>query len=190
MKKHEVFEKEINIIKNPKYKESLIKLLDLVPDYFYEVAASSTGKYHPEYTTGKGGLVRHTKAVFYIGREILSIEAVRSKYTEDEIDLMLISMLLHDCLKHGKTYNEYSKFEHPLLAASFVEENKGITSFNDKEIDFIKKAISSHMGEWNTNKYSDVVLPKPKTKYEVLVHMCDYLASRKFIEIDFSKIGE
>ena len=38
--------------------DALIKL----PDYFFHVAASSTGKYHPAYALGEGGLVRHTKA--------------------------------------------------------------------------------------------------------------------------------
>ena len=45
--------------------------------------------------------------------------------------------------------------------------------------------IESHMGEWNTNSYSNVVLPLPITKHQKFVHMCDYLASRKFINVKF-----
>ena len=55
------------------------------------------------------------------------------------------------------------------------------------EIKFLINAIASHMGQWNTNSYSDVVLPKPKTKYQIFVHMCDYLASRKFINVEFDE---
>ena len=41
------------------------------------------------------------------------------------------------------------------------------------------------MGPYNTNAYSDVVLPIPKNKYQKFVHMCDLLASRKFLDIKF-----
>ena len=41
------------------------------------------------------------------------------------------------------------------------------------------------MGEWNESKRSSVVLPKPETDIQKFVHMCDYLASRKDIEVLF-----
>ena len=50
---HEIFNKEINYIKNKRIKNSLITMLDKLPDYFYEVPASSTGKYHPSFSLGK-----------------------------------------------------------------------------------------------------------------------------------------
>ena len=43
------------------------------------------------------------------------------------------------------------------------------------------------MGPWNTSQYSDVVLPIPKAPMEKFVHMCDYLASRRFILLEFDK---
>lgn len=43
------------------------------------------------------------------------------------------------------------------------------------------------MGKWNTNNYSDVVLPLPLTLTQKLVHMCDYLASRKQINFNFDE---
>ena len=55
----------------------------------------------------------------------------------------------------------------------------------EKEIELLVGMISSHMGEWNTNQYSDVVLPIPSNKYEKMVHMCDMLASRKFLDVKF-----
>jgi len=45
--------------------------------------------------------------------------------------------------------------------------------------------IETHMGEWNTNPYSNVILPLPNNKYQKFVHMCDFLASRKFVNINF-----
>ena len=49
----------------------------------------------------------------------------------------------------------------------------------------IRDNVASHMGKWNTNDYSDVILPLPLTLTQKLVHMCDYLASRKYLNIKF-----
>ena len=43
--KAKVFTTEINYIKNDRIKESLVNLINLIPDYFFTEAASSTGKY-------------------------------------------------------------------------------------------------------------------------------------------------
>ena len=163
-----VFNKEITYIKNPKYRENAKKLIELLPDYFYEVAASSTGKYHPEFALGEGGLVRHTKVAVKLAYELANNEVIGYSFTDDEKDLMIIALIMHDGLKHGK-----------------VKENKDKTTFTDSEIEFLANVISSHMGIYNTNPYSDVVLPIPHNKYQRFVHMCDFLASRKFLDVKF-----
>ena len=43
------------------------------------------------------------------------------------------------------------------------------------------------MGRFNTSEYSDVILPIPKTPEQKFVHMCDFLASRKVINIEFDQ---
>ena len=183
--KKELFKKELSYIKNEEYLKNAEILLDLLPDYFFEVAASSTGKYHPKFALGEGGLVRHTKVAVKIADTLLN-SMIGDVFTAREKDLMLISLMLHDGLKHGKLKEKYTKFDHPLIAANFVCENKDKTSFNDKDIEFICHVISSHMGPYNTNPYSDVVLPIPKDKYQKFVHMCDLLASRKFLNVEFN----
>ena len=69
MDKKEVFKREVNYLKNERYRENANKLIELLPDYFFEVPASSTGKYHPAFSLGDGGLVRHTKAAVRIAYE-------------------------------------------------------------------------------------------------------------------------
>ena len=184
-KKTDAFKSEINYIKNDKYKKGAKELIDLLPDYFFEVAASSTGKYHPSFSLGDGGLLRHTKALVRIGVELMDNKSLNHKFTDDEKDLLIISMIMHDGLKHGREYSKYTKFEHPLIVCDYIKENKDKLSLNNDEIDFICKVIASHMGQWNTSDYSDVVLPLPKDKYQRFVHMCDFLASRKFLDIKF-----
>ena len=41
------------------------------------------------------------------------------------------------------------------------------------------------MGQWNTDKKTDTELPKPNNKFARMVHVADYLASRKCITMDF-----
>lgn len=181
----DTFNKELTYIKNPKYRDNAKKLIELLPDYFYEVAASSTGKYHPAFALGEGGLVRHTKVAVKIAYELANNEVIGYSFTSDEKDLMIIALIMHDGLKHGKVKEKYVRFDHPILMANYIKENKDKTTFTDNEIEFLSNVISSHMGIYNTNPYSDVVLPVPHNKYQRFVHMCDFLASRKFLDVKF-----
>lgn len=185
--KIECFNTEINYIKNKDYVEDFKTLINLIPDYFFEVPASSTGKYHPKFSLGEGGLFRHTKAAVKIARELLNDPCIGDKYTEKEKDLMLIALTMHDSVKSGIPKEQYTRFDHPLLASKLIKENKdNLKNIKDKELDLICRVIESHMGPWNTHPYTkEEVLPVPKDKYENFVHMCDYLASRKFLEVSF-----
>ena len=185
MEKSNYFKKELNYIKDEKIKESCETMLNLLPDYFFQIPASSTGKYHPEFTLGDGGLVRHVKAAVRIAYELLSNPSIGGKYTSKEQDLMIMTLILHDGLKSGLTHNRYTQFDHPTLIKNYIIENKDKLKLSDKEIDFVAKAIESHMGPWNKDYNGNEVLPVPKTKYENFVHMCDFLASRKFLDIKF-----
>jgi len=187
MEKSKYFERELNYIENKNIQEKAKKLIEELPDYFFEVAASSTGKYHPSYALGEGGLLRHTKAAVRFAYELLQDPSIGNKYTTQEKDLMLIALMVHDGLKHGIIKDKYTKFEHPILIANLIEEKGEKLGFSKEDIAFLKAAISSHMGPWNTNAYSEVVLPVPKTKYENFVHMCDYLASRKCFSLSFDQ---
>lgn len=185
MEKEKVFYKELNYIKNNKYKENAIALINLLPDYFFEVPASSTGKYHPSFALNDGGLVRHTKVAVRIAQELFNDESISGAYSNNEKDLMLIALILHDGLKSGFEKSEYTNFDHPILVSNFIKDNKDKLTFNDKELEFLRTGIESHMGPWNTSNYSEVILPKPEMRHQRFIHMCDYLASRKFLDVKF-----
>lgn len=184
--KSDVFNKELSYIKSDRLRESVKVLLNMLPDYFYEIAASSTGKYHPAFSLGDGGLVRHTKVAVRIARELFNDASLFTSYTDDEKDLLIMSLLLHDGLKEGLIKEKYVRFDHPLLMADFIKDNASKTQITEKEVHIMTTSIASHMGPWNTNEpYSSVVLPLPKNKYEQFIHMCDYLSSRKFLDVKF-----
>ncbi len=188
--KSEKFKTELGYIQDSRLKKSAEILTKNLPDYFYRVAASSTGKYHPAFSLGDGGLLRHTKAAVKIAKSLLDDPIFGDKYTKSEKDLMIIALILHDGIKHGFIEDKYTMSNHPLLAVEFIEKNKDKTEFEEEEIKFICDCIKSHMGPWNTDYLTgEEILPKPHTKYQNFVHMCDYLASRKFLDIKF-KNGE
>ena len=183
-----VFEKEYLYIVNNDLKEDAKLLVGGLPDYFFKVDASSTGKYHPKYAAGDGGLTRHVKSACKFANELLLNPIIGKPYTQREKDLIIIALLIHDGLKYGKKEKEnYTRFDHPILASEYAKELKDKLNMSDEELEKMSSAVASHMGPWNTNSYSDVVLPIPKAPIEKFVHMCDYLASRRFINLDFDE---
>lgn len=185
MNKKEVFKKELSYIKSNHFRENAEILLELLPDYFFEIPASSTGKYHPSFSLGDGGLIRHVKAAMKIAYDILENDSIGYVFTSDEKDMILIALMLHDGVKEGIPQGKYTIFDHPIVVANLIRENKDQTTLTDSEVNLIAEMIESHMGQWNTNPYSKVVLPKPKNKYQKFVHMCDFLSSRKYLDIKF-----
>lgn len=179
--KTDYFLDELEYIKDINIRKSAEIMINKIPDYFFKIEAASTGKYHPLYACGEGGLLRHTKAVAKIANELFGIY----KFEERKKDLIIMACIMHDSLKKGLNESQYTLWEHPILASNFIKDNKDELFLKDDDINFICPLIASHMGRFNISKYSDIILPLPKTPEEKFVHMCDYLASRKVININF-----
>lgn len=185
MNREELFLDELSYIKDEDLSEALLNIINLLPDYWFSEAASSTGKYHPEYALGKGGLLRHSKAAMRIGYELLNNPCIGDKYTDREKDLMLMSLLVHDGLKLGMPQEKYTRFDHPILMGKFILDKKDEIGLSLDDAIFMNDVIKTHMGPWITDYDGNEVLEKPKTKYQNFVHMCDFLASRKCILVPF-----
>lgn len=185
MNKLKYFEKEIGYIKNETYKEDVKYLINLLPDYFFLIPASSTGKYHPKFATGKNGLLKHTKVAVKIAYDLF--ETVNN-FTDDDKDLIIMALILHDGLKKGLVEETYTRFDHPLLISNLIMENTKNLKMNIDDVRKLCSMIESHMGKYNTNKFSNVELPIPKNEINRYVHRCDYLASRKYLNVKFIKL--
>lgn len=184
MRKTDYFKEEINYIKDEDNRKDLKKLINLLPDYFFIVPASSTGKYHPEFALGEGGLYRHTKAVAKIAMELLEIE---DRFTDKDKDLIIMASVMHDGFKYGIKKAEYTKFEHPLIASKVIMENKNKLLMNIDDLRRLCSMIESHMGKFNKDYSGNDILPLPRNELERFLNRCDYLASRKFLGIKFDK---
>lgn len=179
-RKLEIFRKELDLIEDGRLRNFADKMIVRLPDYFFEIPASSTGKYHPNYALGKGGLVRHTKAAVGIAKELFKCNSIHS-YTQQQKDIIIIALLLHDGLKNGLKNQRYTMTEHPLEMVNFIKSQQDcVDLLTNEELRVICNCIASHMGEWNKDyRTQKEVLPKPQKGIEKFVHICDYLASRK-----------
>lgn len=163
-------------------------LIAQLPDYFFHVAASSTGKYHPAYTNGDGGLLRHTKAAVRIAMELMRLEMY--SYIKESKDEILIALMIHDGWKHGPqtedgSYQQYSDQSHARICAEWLNNcSKAIPTF-EPYFTKIANLVLTHMGQWNVNGHTgEIFAPKPQTQEQCFVHLCDYLASRKCLEFN------
>lgn len=183
------FRHEIDWIQNSQIKSFAEHAVSKLPEYFFRVAASSTGKYHPSYALGEGGLVRHTKAAVALAKDLLGLE-MYGKYTPDECDLILVALILHDGFKHGATESRYTLASHPTDCTEQIKAFDWEQYLTKEQFDVLCSCIASHMGQWNTDyRTKKEILPKPKTAMEKFVHQCDYLASRKYLEVNFEAIN-
>lgn len=196
----------LDVFKIPEIKEIVNDVIINTPTLYFGASTSSTGKYHPLATNGVMGLVKHSVAVMLIAQDLFRNDVIMSVFglndlSELDKEIILAACLLHDNAKYGaeddmlySNKKVYTNNEHPRLvseiakkAGLFDSENKNLVLYVYK----ILNLIETHMGQWTNveNKYdkTPVVNPEPlevpKTGKEKFVHLCDYMASRKTMDV-------
>ncbi len=153
------------------------RVLEKADDANAENPASSSGKYHPVSDMGHGGNVRHSILV----AEIAKIMMRADPYYDEEFhrEIVIASCILHDICKYKSEDTSHTQFEHATLAADLISET-GKESKDYALISFlIAKNVATHMGRWNTSKYSSVELPKPHDEEQKLIHLADLISANK-----------
>jgi len=182
--REKVFKKELSYINNDRIHDIVLDIISLMPDYFFTIPASSTGKYHPKYALGDGGLVRHTKAAVSIARDLFTVTSLWwGELNQEEKDFVIGALIVHDGWKSGVIQSKYTLHEHPEIARDVIEDIDFKSSDDKMVAGTIADLVRSHMGQWNTHSKSDIALLLPITKLQKFVHLCDYLASRKTLEV-------
>lgn len=179
MQNYEFFKREIaNITDEQKRHFVEWYLQTKVGAWFWESGASASGRFHPVFTKGKGGLVKHTRAACMILEELLILNTY-AYMSEEYKDYARVALILHDTCKYGTSDEENHDCyrEHGRLAADKVAE-AWEEYFNFPCSDFLYHAITSHMGQWVENRED-----KPFTSIDRVVHLADYIASRSFLDI-------
>ena len=177
MNKSKHFEREIKLIKNEDYQKFIEHYLETyVPDYFWEIGASSSGKYHPQFSQGVGGLVRHTKAVVMFAEELLRMSSYMYM-SEEHKDYVIMACIVHDTCKYGMCIYDKELYKDHAKNASALVNEAWYDYFGINASEFFLSAIRCHMGQWSERE------DKPFTNIDRCVHMADYMASRNFIDI-------
>lgn len=192
------FRGTFKLINNEKIKNFVKWVTVNAPDYFFEIPASSTGKYHPKYSLGEGGLLRHTLGAIVFANHLFPLY----DFNQLEQDLIIASLIIHDMAKNGIEIldngqvvqeSDYTVAKHPLIICEYVEylyknsdevDDDIIYIFKEGYWDIIKSNVQSHMGQWNKDKAGNEILPKPSSSSEVFTHLCDFLSSRKNILVE------
>lgn len=174
-----LFKTEIEKIQSEEYRNFITYYLEeRTPKYFFSTGASSSGKFHPTFSQGEGGLVRHTKAVVMFAETLLELSSY--KYLNDEYkDYVYMACILHDTVKYGFE-DEINAEDYATHAenAAFNVSRAWFDFFGYTCPEFLTLAIKAHMGQWSTCRDD-----RPFTTIDRVVHLADYLASRKFIDI-------
>lgn len=179
---------------------------------FFTVPASSTGKYHPDFANGDGGLVRHTVAVVEIADTLGELH----EFTARQRSIVVIAALLHDACKYAarvgvERWGAYSTKPHGEIAFLELSENwlpeyrsimdsgaAGISPITDEDAESLAIAfegVRDHMVQWaavtgagKPVDRSPVDRPLPrfsKARGAVrVVAIADYLASRREFSIE------
>jgi len=174
------FMAEVDKIVDSTLKETALKIVEDVPEYFWNLPASSTGKYHPQCDLGAGGLVRHSIMTAIIAYDLVIAE-IFVEDTQINRDLAIFTGLFHDILKYGEN-STFTEFTHPIMSGIFVKDRLKSSNVNEDLSKIICNAIYSHMGKWNTSNYNPgIKLDVPITSFQKLIHTADYMSSRTYI---------
>lgn len=166
-------------IQNIQLRDTVIKYFqDVVPEYFWTVPASLSGKYHSCFDAGKGGLVRHTRMCVMVADELIRLD----RFSVVNADLLCAAMLMHDSFKNGSSGSHYHA-DHPRLAADAWTAFAHDVKLPKTIIDPIRYAIAWHSGQWSgpsTRENFD----KPKEYSSIIecAHLADYIASRNIFD--------
>ena len=176
---NELLSYEVAQIDDYDIREFVKMTLDNVDPIHRIKPASSTGKYHPKYASGEGGLIRHIKVV--VQNVIELIRATPA--VESEKDELIAAAILHDMWKYpeGRDH-EFTAFDHPALGGQWCK---------DHGFDTIGRLIAAHQGIWTTSRQMPGFENEQPRKFdEWVLHFADLMASRAYLACDFDELGD
>jgi hypothetical protein len=173
----------LGLINNLSIRAYVQRCLEVAPVYFWMIPASSSGKYHPAWAVTESGLLRHTVLTAYLANEL----ARTFSLDDNEREIAVAAALLHDTLKYGIDYDKRYHDMHSYLPRNYYDKDKKVPcNLTDEQFEGIFGAVESHMGSLLTGEWNPVRRVYPQTPVEQVVHLADYVASRKKIEfVDF-----
>jgi hypothetical protein len=174
-------------ITNPRIKQATLKCLENAPEYFWKTPASITGKYHPQWALGEGGLIRHTLAIVDVGINMARYDVE----VEPQTFITIVpACILHDITKYGINDTPeslesdpqlYWYKNHHITGATFCRSvwynnvfpagNSNNGSYADETLWLeVCNLIVGHAGRWGI---------KPVSKTGWVLHLSDLAVSTR-----------
>lgn len=179
-----LFKSELELIGKDSIREFTKACIKAAPDYvFVDCPSSSSSKFHPIEELSGDGTVLHTKKVC-----ALAYELSRAFDCEQYRDQVCAAALLHDLAKQALVKSGHTVKEHPQIMAKLVFDvyEKEFKGKLDKESAvIIYSCVNYHYGPWSSQD-----IHKPMVDYtltELCVYIADYVASKRFIHIDYKR---
>lgn len=164
--------KELDLIQSKEKRRKLENILRTSAYKNISGETSSTGKYHPSFSQGEFGLSRHTKAVVKL------VMVICDAFPELDQDTLVIAAIAHDAFKYKSDNDQYTSKYHALDAAEILQQN----GLHEEA-----RLVSKHMGRWDVARDKSGRTKNPEKFDEKMLHLADYIASKKFIHINFDK---
>ena len=184
MNKSDVFSNFLDSFETSELKLYCKDMIEISPDYIWEIPASTSFKYHNATQCQPGGQLYHILMACEIMNYVLELEYVQNKYSKPkQRDCFRTAICLHDMIKCGHEGGQYTIHEHPVLAQKWIEQTKVKHDINDKLKQYIGRLVASHSGQWTKSNKSSVILPTVENDEQFLIHLCDYLGSRANLDM-------
>jgi len=167
----------VNQINNEKIRNFTIAVLNAVPDDFWTMKTSTSGKYHPPECNEVGGLIIHIQRACYFGSLFINANGWDSLNIRG--DILLSALLLHDIGKREKYDKYWDYVNHPISGSKMLYPYKHMLP--EKVFVMISNCVLHHM-----NRFGPKTIQKPDNKYNILelyTYQADYLASQKSLKI-------
>ena len=170
------FAEEIQLIEDPDIRRLVNGILQCTPRHFWEIPASATGKYHPPDENQPGGQIIHTKRAVYLADQLCRMDDIRGLNR----DKVLAAMIVHNIFVRGvgDEPEEKTDPEHPLHVRKYTQHLRNSPHYSE-----IMILVEGHMGRWSPCQEI-----KPRTRLARLVHIADYVSSRREVFIYTSGI--
>lgn len=156
-------------------------VLEAAPLYFWVIPSSSSGKYHPAFSQGKQGLVKHTASVMYMANELSRTFNLNPVQTAEAV----AAAAIHDICKYGLYYDpRYFGVHECLVRVKIGPKGANLLKNIDQGYsDVILSAVESHNGALVTGEWTAFRRP-PEGPVAQVVHLADFTVSRKKFHYD------
>lgn len=163
-----IYNQELRLLQNKEKQEKTLSLLSSsVSEKMKSVPASSSGKYHPLFAQGEGGLVRHSKAVAQTAYGLAGLLNVPGNK-----DRFVVAGLMHDMWKLGPEGN--SSFTDPKHGSLAAEALARVGMSEEADL------AGPHMGNFSKGQYKNA--PKISKFDQRLLNNADWLMSRTYAQ--------